>query len=835
MTDRPPADMRPLPRRTSAVVRIASAAASFAAVAAYALLNLWMGFNTVLLLFVGVAAVAASSALTTRLSVRWSAPSAGSVRSGVASNRLRLAAAPVYALCLTLLTLVVWTGRAANSIGVGDSGWQPSTVSDGLVMAGCVALFVGTRIPRVRYVHAAREKMRRRQPPGRADTTAVIVVHGIGAKRSGGPLGSVADPIEQLLYKQAPERVLVRRYAAAGSLEPHVEFLFQKKLKRGSAPQRVDMSEVLWAATDRRSGGLQTIGWITRSLPLLLVMILAPDRRDLRQPSLSRITYRLVLPLIIILSVLQPGIWPWTLAVLVLLVATTVFRRTNLLGDVEIASRREEEVAAITARINRAVDAALETAATVVVIGHSQGGYLSYRALRERGPGGRAGDVDLIGVGSGLKPISALRSLSDRRSIALTWLTLIAGTAVFLSLAPVVLALLQYEKPFLVTWMSSAAQSLVDIGPKQPFTSVPFSWRLLLPWSGRNPAIIIPDHWQIGLFAFGVVGLLVVWRRARSIAAFLGSGQLGRPFRVRRWTEITSSVDSVGRLAFPRLTDAELWENPTSGNALLDHISYFRLSSPTAWYLGSFLFEPIVSASVPALREWAQYLSVRAWRARAFATTLCFLLIGVYAINRINVGAGGMGALVVQLGHPGAVLVGLLLIALIGPALSAFDRWRLTIVLGVPPLEPPPALTRPASRVLRLVNFLGWVCVAAFAGACFHHLVRYTPMTTTEVRILPIAPLVISALLFSVAGAVAIGYRPPTVAWVCIVAFVGYWTTYLPGEGQIFVVLGVLIVGMAIVSAVTGRLAARPLALPDSVWPGYQSAETDLSPADGAA
>ena len=542
------------------LVRVIAACSSFAAMAVYALLNIWMGLDTAILLAVGLAVARLSLPLMARLSVRLAPRSSGSIREGVISNRFRWKAVPGYLASLAAIGFVIWAGHSA-----GTFGWRNSSVSPALVLGAGIFFLVWTRRIQVRRIPAARPSMGRKKPPREEATTAVIVVHGIGSKKAGGPLKSLADPIEQFLYRQAPGKVLVRHQAAAETQPPSVEFLYERRERRSNIKQRVVMTEVLWARSARRPGGLKTAGWVLWTLPMLMIMILAPDRRDVQATSFMRLAYRIAFPLIFILSVLQPGIRFWTLGAVGILIVTTIFRRTNLLGDVEVAATSDAEVRTITASINSAIDSALEEASRVVVVGHSQGGYLSYQALQERAPAGREENIHLVGIGSGLKPIWLLRTFSDWRSIALMWLLITGGLAMFLALAPVFLGLLQYERPHLVDWMSRAAQSLTDISSRSPFRPAPVTWRLLLPWSAQNPWAAVPDYWQIGLFAAGMALIFLVNTKAGPLVGLRYGGKLKHPPAARKWTEITSSVDSVWPAGLPWHTGSERLEQPQPG------------------------------------------------------------------------------------------------------------------------------------------------------------------------------------------------------------------------------------------------------------------------------
>lgn len=248
----PPED---LPWNTRMLVRVIAACSSFAAMAVYALLNIWMGLDTAILLAVGLAVARLSLPLMARLSVRLAPRSSGSIREGVISNRFRWKAVPGYLASLAAIGFVIWAGHSA-----GTFGWRNSSVSPALVLGAGIFFLVWTRRIQVRRIPAARPSMGRKKPPREEATTAVIVVHGIGSKKAGGPLKSLADPIEQFLYRQAPGKVLVRHQAAAETQPPSVEFLYERRERRSNIKQRVVMTEVLWARSAPPPGRSQDSG-----------------------------------------------------------------------------------------------------------------------------------------------------------------------------------------------------------------------------------------------------------------------------------------------------------------------------------------------------------------------------------------------------------------------------------------------------------------------------------------------------------------------------------------------------------------------------------------------
>ena len=799
-------------KKTELTIKAIVSLMALIAISIYAWLNIWIGLDTIMLLVVGLGVNKLTSLLMARLGARMAPQEKDSLREGFTTRTFHWTYTPFYAISILLIIYVIFTGFSSGTLG-----WRNASIAPELALGVAVSLWSWTRNIGVSYISFNKSRVSRRQSSPGPATTAVLVVHGIGSQKAGEPLHSIANPIEHFLYKQSPVQVSVRNRDGTGSYPPYSEFLYEIKGKGRRAKQKVIITEVLWADTAHRPSGLKTFGWFLWSLPMLIALAFAPDRYDLEHGNTARLAYRIVFPAVLILSVLQPSMRLWALIAVLVIVSTTVFPKTNLLGDVQMAATTDREVARIVSKINTAIDTALTLADRVVIVGHSQGGYLSYIALKERV---KKENIQLIGVGSGLKPIWTLKHFNDRRSISRAWLLIIGSLSVFISLIPEFLGYLAYEKPDLVDWMSSAALSLSDISKDSPFHPVPVHWG----FTTKHLESIVPDRWQIGMFILGMA-LVILTRRKLAFVTQPRANPLPLPQSARHWTEITSSIDSVGRLAFPHLFDADVWNSPSYGNPLLDHISYFRENSPVTWYLTCYLFAPIMEDAMPGLRRWAQYLDIRIWRARVFSTILGLLLIGVYSINRVNPAIGGMRSLTAQISHPGYVFISLLGIALISPVLAIWDRWKVSSVIAERPIKPPPSITRSPAWVRNLI-FAAWGSAAAFAAGISHHLIRYSPMTAAEVRILPVAPIMISILLFGVAAALSVGYYFRWLMWVTTLCFLYYLGSYLPGEGQVYLFLDLFIFLVAIFSIAGISLFARPIELSDSEWPGYYAAST---------
>jgi hypothetical protein len=656
-----------------------------------------------------------------------------------------------------LIYLVGIPALAEMTIVFGDAfrsapEWRAAGLVDFLLVDAWLAAVVLLVRVDIEYWPAAARAVGKKRQPGRQHSVAVVVVHGIGNQKASGPLEDVAGSVEQVLQRQAPQRVRVTRRPGTGTVPPHVEFQYEGRVAKRRVRQRVVVLEAFWADVESRPRRLQTLIWLVKSMPLMLLIAVAPDRRDLQKPSFTRLFYRLTFPVLVLLSLFQSSIRLLTLLLLVVVAASTAYRPTNLLGDVQIAATRDEEVLRILGVIDSAIDAAHSMASRVIVVGHSQGGFLSHQALELRAQTrGATERIEFIGIGSGLKPISLLKNFGGRRSIAGASALLLGALLITVSVVPFLLGVLLGQEGFL-RWARSANKQLIDDGAAE---SRPVGgWH---PGSWSHPAALLPDWGQAFALLLGIALCSFVGATARRHVRSLGQ-DLRCPRNVSRWTEITSSADTVGRLAWPRLADARVWNCPSLGQPLLDHISYYRRSSPVAWYLASMLFPALLGGTVPVLRQWANYLDIRIWQARALSTTLGLALLAAYAFDRLDPDAHGMRALLAQTRNPGIAFVGLLIITLVAPVLGMVDRHHLSAMLDLRPMPAPPELKRAPQWFRTLAAGFLFTFAGAVATSS-HDLVRYPHMSATEVRLLAMAPAVTAALICLLAALLAVGYR----------------------------------------------------------------------------
>lgn len=802
----------PIPPRLDLLIKFAASIPACAIVAVSVWLLKLIGMPPLTLLIAATAIASTTARCMVPLAVRLAPAKPGFLCTGRVEGRLGKVA-------LLTVIAVVWVFEYIGARVVHAP--HPGTSDDPLFLeVSLAALLACWHIGTLRFEVAYRDaatSTRAGRKAGRDGTTAVVLVHGVGNQWPGKVLRPFARSIEQVLYRQAPGQVRVTDRSASGGMPAYIEFGYTTRAGGRRRVQRVVLLEAFWADLRPASHGLRTFSWFVLSLPLLLLLSIAPDHSDAKFRSLRRILYRISYVILMTLSILQPSLRIFAVALLLIVFVYTVFLRTNLVGDVRLAAANEEAVEEITGRINDVIDQAFSMASKVVLIGHSQGGYLGLRAIRARGPAS-AGRLEFVGVGSGLKPIWLLHEFGRRSFIFGTSLLLGIGM-VLISLIPIPVGLIQYESAWFQVWLPEAVKSLLVAPHLASVHAVRGDWRLFIPISLSDPLAPVPDLWQSVLFVAGAMLVLTVRWQAVPHLRRLQHVALKRPDALRRWIEISTSVDSVGRLAFPRLSGAEIYESTGLGNPLLDHISYFWLSSPTTWFISAQLFPDLLKKSVPTMRQWAHYLNERTWRDRSFTSTLGLLVLTVYVFDRLAPGGRGLHALTTQMRHPGWTFAAFLGLTVLLPILGIAHRVVFARATMINPMESPTPI-KMLSPGRRIAIFWAWFYCAAWVGVSGRFLVPYSnTMSPTELRLLPISPNVLAVTFFTLAAALQAGYRPSWRIWVLTFSFCAYWETYLPGRGGAFsLMLGCYGLTAGVLTGVLLRNSPM-VGFPDYFWP----------------
>ncbi|MFD0352789.1 hypothetical protein ACFVHW_03445 [Streptomyces sp. NPDC127110] len=366
----------------------------------------------------------------------------------------------------------------------------------------------------------------------------------------------------------------------------------------------------------------RTLSFAVMSLPLL-AWVVGPDRRDLAvlrgEPSKSpfpsfssaenqavgRLIWRLTTLAVLALAMLYVLLASSALLLLLLLVGLAWWGRShwNLVWHVRMASIDEEGTEQLLSHLHRRLRWMEGHCDEVVVVAHSQGGYLMHRVLSpaaaERHPGVRR----LVGVGSGLKPITLLKTLHSGGIGPAVWLAVCTVPLYLSAVGPLVWKMLDWSLTSALrllytllrltvlplasmeapdVWRSWATTALTEMS--RPFLSMP---SLALSWTQ-----VIALAVSLCTFRFAGLRIREALRTDPPPAMALDGGM--------DWHEYSSPHDIVGRMLLPALPPRvdQPWISAT-GQPVWDHITYFRPSGVLPRLLAADLLSDLVPRRQP--------------------------------------------------------------------------------------------------------------------------------------------------------------------------------------------------------------------------------------------
>ncbi|MFD6889242.1 hypothetical protein [Streptomyces sp. NPDC059957] len=620
----------------------------------------------------------------------------------------------------------------------------------------------------------------------------------------------------------------------------------------GGTRHRALFAEALWADKFTELGRpslRRTLTFLLASLPLLF-WVVGPDRRDLRvltspsrglqgqvEGSLAqmRLLWRL-LTLAVISTALAFGILMaarslLVSALLLSLLALLVRSRRNLLWHVRVAAVDEARTQLLLVHLHRKLAWMERHCDEVVVVAHSQGGYLMHRVLSptagQRHPKVRR----FIGVGSGLKPISLLKTFDNSGIGPGLW-----------ALAGLVPGLLWGFGPWTwqpFGWVSQGLLRGAYLALQTALTPMAFLGDARVAELQRETVAAelhrfftaMPSmhldlaHWVAITVSVAMACLLTRLNRAALQARPPYPLDLDHHRRRIEWREYSSPHDMVGRMLGPTLPDEveQPWIAPV-GQPLTDHTLYFHRTGILPRRLAADLLGDLgLKAEADRWDQAVTWLDDARRRQGTRRRALHGLLIGTFAtllaaprlFDRPSILLAylrawlplsllllGLTVLFSLLAHRSAGRGARRFTAsLTGAAPTRRDRWRVRIVPPVPSLLPT-------------------VATATGGLVAVYSTVRFFLATRTygDAHVWQGYPLLVpmGAGLLLVACASAAGY-PVRARWYLVIAVLGCLALYaapapaaisspweLRPEGTLLGTLGVcLFVGLA------GSLHAR--------------------------
>ncbi|MCR8573589.1 hypothetical protein [Streptomyces sp. Isolate_219] len=644
----------------------------------------------------------------------------------------------------------------------------------------------------------------RNGPSGRKANAArrvgYLVVHGIGNQhRKAGTEQSVlhhmgkslVDPIATAYGPSAVEWEETTERSEATADAPYGEPAHATaRIRVPDGPTaEVLIAEAVWSNRFSRLPRwlrvILTLGYLGWKLPAVL-MLVGPDRRDhaVGLPAtegfglLMRFAWRMLTLIVLSAAMLTLATaHPWVALAIALIALGLLGTRLNLVEHVITAAARDTEREALLDYLEDRLRWLERRCDAIVIVAHSQGGYLAHQLLGRDGGRNQKKVVRLVGVGSGLKPIWVLRQTRRPVVLALSWLLPAASLCLARGLLPLAadpsgmagamkamaISTRRLAVPLASSTPASESAERRDIADAVQ----PHSLTDLLPFGGMTGM----DGMRWTLVAVGVllsVGCALLTRHffksSDRDALKLPKGPGGK----LDWRELSSQHDMVGRMLLPTLpAEVEQDATPVLGHALRDHTMYFAPDGMLVRQLAGDLLSDLQTATKRSFgaTEWrdrvaryTQALRKQHDRRRAFHGLLILAVTFVVLVPRLALGASLPGA-VVDTCLPLAVVSFFLSYVFTGRGRTSMRKTVATLdaeLRGGSAHEPLLAIVPPGRRLVPASALALSALLAAYGALWLTRIQQLLPHWQVAH---PGAGLIAGVVLVVMAAATASGYR----------------------------------------------------------------------------
>lgn len=639
----------------------------------------------------------------------------------------------------------------------------------------------------------------------------------------------------------------------------------------GRGTDEVLMAEAVWSDRFRRPRWwlrwLTTLSYLARCLPAVLLLV-GPDRRDrsilLDAPkerrglwavfreafSLSfflspeyqqtaRIGWRLLTLLVCTSAFAALGLsHPWLALGIGASVVALLCTRLNVTDHVITAATRDEEREQLLNYLENRLRWLEARCDQIVIIAHSQGGYLAHQLLARDGGRNQAKVIRFVGVGSGLKPIWILRQTRHPVVWIVAWLLPVAMVGFTWGAAP-----------FVDPGLSACAAALLQAGTGL-MTLLALPLASITPETASSAIEHMLFSLQQTLLSSFAVGHMTAARWAATVGSiglsFLCGFLLRRYVRPHHkdtlelpvlaehkmvWQEISSQHDVVGRMLLPTLPEGvEQDPVPVLGHPLRDHTGYFDrngiLTRRFAWVLLSDLKGSLSRRSVAGV--WKEQVSrfETALRKQHDRRRLFHALVTLWVAASVLLPQLARGSNVFQAAMNGwqYLATAMVTLSLLFTRRARASHHRLVMALDAElqglPEEQPLVKVLPSTHRATPTACLVIAAVFGFYGALGLAIVeRNAPQSTVPAS----GAVLISAAAFAVlAAAVGSGYRVKRRWLVGATALAGLPVVMssapsVPGQPVTFTTPGVGVIATVVTAAsiaIVSLTRAAPIPLP---------------------
>ncbi|WP_154674190.1 hypothetical protein [Nakamurella lactea] len=345
------------------------------------------------------------------------------------------------------------------------------------------------------------------------------------------------------------------------------------------------LAESLWSETfhENRPSWWRHRPWWWLNLGQAILWMLSPTPHEnaqprrgpwwsprvaLPDPGMARVMWRILTFIAFVVVgawavslISGPATWP-VLAVLTTGALWFLSSRFNLAQHVKVAAADPDRTNAIVDKIDADLRWLESRCDSATIVAHSQGGYLSHLLLsRRRNTAVRS----LIGIASGLRPITFLRALSTPKAAVSGFLVLIGAGLAAWSFHPFMTAYAQADRE-----MFEGMLGFVAVSATSPLALLPPSIPSL-DWFGgftslaRSLTAVTVVDWTLTVLGV-LIALSARWWGLRALDTEIDSPRSGV-----EWREYATAQDIVGRPSYPELPDGVSQAAVAGSHPIWDH------------------------------------------------------------------------------------------------------------------------------------------------------------------------------------------------------------------------------------------------------------------------
>ena len=422
----------------------------------------------------------------------------------------------------------------------------------------------------------------------------ILLIHGIGNRKPKSTLKEQGENLASHITRITSEN--------NSKLIKHKDF-YKIECADSSPYKNIYMREVHWAKDDGYKKEFQRkLSWILIRIPIILILFLY-DYRDVGKYTIKSSSARYFRAIYRFISAISIFFIPFAfyrfiqtycgdfaaitacIILCTILILFILYSKGNLINHIRVATESQDILGEIYNLIDKEINSFPPTVKRVSLIAHSQGGYISYSYILSHKSIESKKIHRLFGIGSGLVPISILRSIDTRKSIIKIWSAFIIFLILLLPLVFILGDIAYIGLYFLI------ALFVTVIDPTR------FIYVFFLG-DGRINSLYTAGtfiSWNKFILCIAFVPIIAIVLKVM----FKNIDIAISPLSIPVWEEFSSVHDPVGRLTPVFITNRNEGENKIypnfypvgiPGNPISIHKRYFKEYSAVPYYIARYIY-----------------------------------------------------------------------------------------------------------------------------------------------------------------------------------------------------------------------------------------------------